>query len=165
MKNTTKTATQKALEFKRQELKDIKATAKRAQSQLKKDVATLRYEMKTLRANVKSDKADDRQYRKQAVIDRKAARKAVRDDIIAARLQKRGERVLKASERLNARSEKAAARAAKKAARIDAIQAKLDSLKNPVGIHAKKAAKKPSKAIVIVNPLAALSAAMNKKAA
>ena len=51
MKNTTKTATQKALEFKREELKDIKATAKRAQSQLKKDVAALRYEMKTLREN------------------------------------------------------------------------------------------------------------------
>ena len=164
MKNTTKTATQKALEFKREELKDIKATAKRAQSQLKKDVAALRYEMKTLRANVKSDKADDRQYRKQAVIDRKAARKAVRDNIIAARLLKRGERVLKMSDRLNARSEKAAARAAKKAARIDAIQAKLDSLKNPVGINAKKAAKKPSK-VTIVNPLAALDAAMNRKAA
>jgi len=163
MKNTTKTATQKALEFKRQELKDIKATAKRAQSQLKKDVATLRYEMKTLRANVKSDKSDDRQYRKQAVIDRKAARKEIRDNIIAARLQKRGERVLKASDRLNARSEKAAARAAAKAARIDALLAKLEALKNPVGIQARKASKKPSK-VTIVNPLAALDAAMKKAA-
>jgi len=163
MKNVTKTATQKALEFKRQELKDIKATAKRAQSQLKKDVATLRYEMKTLRANVKSDKADDRQYRKQAVIDRKAARKAIRDDIIAARLQKRGERVLKASDRLNARSEKAAARELRRIGRVEALEAKLAAIKNPVGIQARKAAKKPSK-VTIVNPLAALESAMKKAA-
>ena len=157
MKNTTKTATQKALEFKREELKDIKATAKRAQSQLKKDVAALRYEMKTLRANVMSDKADDRQYRKQAVIDRKAARKAVRDNIIAARLLKR-------SDRLNARSEKAAARELRRIGRVEALEAKLAAIKNPVGIQARKASKKPGK-VTIVNPLAALDAAMNRKAA
>ena len=164
MKNTTKTATQKALEFKREELKDIKATAKRAQSQLKKDVAALRDEMKTLRANVKSDKADDRHYRKQAVIDRKAARKAVRDNIIAARLLKRGERVLKMSDRLNARSEKAAARELRRIGRVEALEAKLAAIKNPVGIQARKASKKPGK-VTIVNPLAALDAAMNRKAA
>jgi len=164
MKKTTKSATQVALEFKRQELKDIKAAAKRAQADLKKDVASLRYEMKTLRENVKTDKSDDRQYRKQAVIDRKAARKAVRDDIIAARLQKRGSRVLAMSARMNAISEKRAVRAAAKAARIDALLAKVEALKNPVGVQARKAAKKPSK-VTIVNPLAALSAAMNKKAA
>ena len=37
MKNTTKSATQVALEIKRQELKDIKAAAKRAQADLKKN--------------------------------------------------------------------------------------------------------------------------------
>ena len=116
-----KTATQVTLEFKREELKDIKATAKRAQSQLKKDVATLRYEIKLLRTNVKTDNTNFK--------------------IAAAKIK-----------------------AEKKAARIDAIQAKLDALKNPIGIHAKKAAKKPSK-VTIVNPAAALIAVMNKKAA
>ena len=104
-------------------------------------------------------------YRKQVRADLKTVKKLARDEKAAARALKRGERVLKASARLNAKSEKAARVAAAKAARIDAIQAKLDALKNPVGVAAKKAAKKPSKAIVIVNPLAALSAAMTKKAA
>ena len=41
-KTTMKSATQVNLEIKRQELKDIKAAAKRAQADLKKNVANLR---------------------------------------------------------------------------------------------------------------------------
>ena len=123
-----KTETQKALEIKRQELKDIKDAGKRAQSQLKKDVASIRNVMKTLRENVKTDKSDDRFYRKQVIADRKMER------------------------------------AAAKATRIAAMEEKLEALKNPVGIKAKKAAKKPSK-VTIINPMAALEAAMSKKAA
>jgi hypothetical protein len=68
------------------------------------------------------------------------------------------------SARLNEKSEKRAVRATAKAARIAAMEAKLEALKNPVGINAKKAAKKPSK-VTIINPMAALEAAMSKKAA
>lgn len=124
MKNITKTATQKALEFKRQELKDIKATAKRAQAAFRKDVAKLRDEMKAMRVDIKTDKSDDRMYRKQVMADQKALRKEKRAQKLAARQE--------------AKAAKAATRAAVKAARIDAIQAKLDALKNSVGIQAKK---------------------------
>ena len=157
MKNTTKTATQVALEFKREELKDIKAAAKRAAVDLKKATATLRYEIKTLRENVKTDKTNFKIARKVAAAKIKAEKKD-------ARAMKANQRRINKALKADARIQKAAERAAKKAARIDAIQAKLDALKNPIGIHAKKAAKKPSK-VTIVNPLAALSAAMNKKAA
>jgi hypothetical protein len=37
----------------------------------------------------------------------------------------------------------------------------VEALKNPTGVAAKKAAKKPSK-VVIINPLAALESAMQK---
>ena len=47
-----------------------------------------------------------------------------------------------------AKTEKAAARAEKKAARVAKLEAKLAALKNPVGTAARKAAKRPSKAIV-----------------
>ena len=71
--------------------------------------------------------------------------------------------MLKASERLNARSEKAAARELRRIGRVEALEAKLAAIKNPVGIQARKAAKKPSK-VTIVNPLAALESAMKKAA-
>jgi hypothetical protein len=163
MKNTMKTNTQKALEFKRQELKDIKAAAKRAQADLRADVAKLLYEMKTLRKNVMTDKSADRLARKEKIADRRTVIKLQREEKAAARAQKRGSRVLAMSARMNAISEKRAVRAAAKAARIDALLAQVEALKNPVGVAAKKAAKKPSK-VTIVNPLAALDAAMKKAA-
>ena len=153
-----KTATQVALEKTRQELKDIKAAGKRAAVDLKKTTATLRYKIKMLRTNVKTDNTNFKIARKVAAAKIKAEKKD-------ARLLKANQRAANKALKADERRQKAATLAAKKAARINAIQAKLDALKNPVGIHAKKAAKKPSKAIVIVNPLAALSAAMNKKAA
>lgn len=153
-----KTATQVALEKTRQELKDIKAAAKRAAVDLKKATATLRYEIKMLRTNVKTDNTNFK-------IARKVAAAKIKVEKNTARVMKANQRRINKALKTDERLQKAATLAAKKAARIDAIQAKLDALKNPVGIHAKKAAKKPSKAIVIVNPLAALAAAMNKKAA
>jgi hypothetical protein len=48
-----------------------------------------------------------------------------------------------------AKENKAFDRAAKKAARIAKLEAKLAALKNPVGIAAKKANKKPSKVTVL----------------
>ena len=161
MKNTTKTSTQVAVEFKRQELFDVKAAAKRAQAQLKKDVATLRYEMKELLLNVKMDKAGAKVVRKQAIVERKRVRAAVKAEKVAARVQKRGERVLAMSARLNEKSEKRAVRAAAKVARIAAMEAKLNALRNPSGTAAKKASKKPSKVTIIKNPAAALISVMN----
>ena len=152
-----KTATQVALENTRQELKDIKAAAKRAAVDLKKATATLRYEIKMLRTNVKTDNTNFKIARKVTAAKIKAEKNAAR---VMKANQRRINKALKTDERL----QKAATLAAKKAARIDAIQAKLDALKNPIGIHAKKAAKKPSK-VTIVNPAAALIAVMNKKAA
>ena len=67
------------------------------------------------------------------------------------------------SARLYEKSAKRAVRAAAKAARIAAMEAKLEALKNPVGIQARKASKKPSK-VTIINPLAALESAMQKAA-
>lgn len=48
-----------------------------------------------------------------------------------------------------ARENKAFDRAAKKAVRIAKLEAKLASLKNPVGVAARKAAKKPSNVTVM----------------
>ena len=152
-----KTATQVALEKTRQELKDIKAAGKRAAVDLKKATATLRYEIKTLRTNVKTDNTNFK-------IARKAAAAKIKAEKKDARVLKANQRAANKALKADARLQKAATRAAAKAARIDAIQAKLDALKNPIGIHAKKAAKKPSK-VTIVNPAAALIAVMNKKAA
>lgn len=70
-----------------------------------------------------------------AIKEEAIIRKAVRADAKAAKIA--------------ARAEKATARAAKKAAKIAALEAKLASLKNPVGIKAVKAAKKPSKVTVL----------------
>jgi hypothetical protein len=118
--------------------------------------------MKTLREEVKTDKSRDRFYRKQVIADRKMERAAAKAQKVSARVEKRGQRVLAMSARLNEKSEKRAFRAAAKATRIAAMEAKLQALKNPVGIAAKKAAKKPSKVVTIINPTAALEAAMNR---
>ena len=70
---------------------------------------------------------------------------AIRVDLMAARVAKAKAKEIKKI----ARENKAADRAAKKAARIAKLEAKLASLKNPVGIAARKANKKPSNVTVL----------------
>ncbi len=70
---------------------------------------------------------------------------SIRLDMMAARVAK-----AKAKENKKiARENKAFDRAAKKAARIAKLEAKLAALKNPVGIKAVKANKKPSNVTVL----------------
>ena len=64
---------------------------------------------------------------------------AIRVDLMAARVAKARDKEIKKI----ARENKAFDRAAKKAVRIAKLEAKLASLKNPVGVAARKAAKKP----------------------
>ena len=64
---------------------------------------------------------------------------AIRVDLMAARVAKAKAKEIKKI----ARENKAFDRAAKKADRIAKLEAKLASLKNPVGVAARKAAKKP----------------------
>ncbi len=164
MKTTTKTASQVALENTRQELKDIKAAARLAAVDLKKNVATLRYEMKKMRENIKTDKKDERNIRKIVIADHKLARATKKAEKIDARDRKRIARVQKANMRADEKRIKRDLRSAAKAARVTALEAKLEALKNPVGIAAKKAAKKPSKVVITTGPVitAALEAAMNR---
>jgi len=63
---------------------------------------------------------------------------AIRVDLMAARVAKAKAKEIKAFDR-----------AAKKAARIAKLEAKLAALKNPVGIKAVKANKKPSNVTVL----------------
>jgi len=70
---------------------------------------------------------------------------AIRVDLMAARLAKSRAKEAKKI----ARENKAYDRAAKKAARIAKLEAKLAALKNPVGIKAVKANKKPSNVTVL----------------
>jgi hypothetical protein len=70
---------------------------------------------------------------------------AIRVDLMAARVAKAKNKEIKKI----ARENKAFDRAAKKAARIAKLEAKLASLKNPVGIKAVKANKKPSNVTVL----------------
>jgi RecA/RadA recombinase len=70
---------------------------------------------------------------------------AIRVDMMAARVAKAKAKEIKKI----ARENKAYDRAAKKAARIAKLEAKLASLKNPVGIKAVKANKKPSNVSVM----------------
>jgi len=70
---------------------------------------------------------------------------AIRIDVMAARVAKSRAKEAKKI----ARENKAFDRAAKKAARIAKLEAKLASLKNPVGIKAVKANKKPSNVTVL----------------
>ena len=70
---------------------------------------------------------------------------AIRVDLMAARVAKAKNKEIKKI----ARENKAYDRAAKKAARIAKLEAKLAALKNPVGIKAVKANKKPSNVSVL----------------
>ena len=70
---------------------------------------------------------------------------AIRVDLMAARVAKAKNKEIKKI----ARENKAFDRAAKKAARIAKLEAKLAALKNPVGIKAVKANKKPSNVTVL----------------
>ena len=72
-------------------------------------------------------------------------KEAIRIDVMAARVAKQRAKEAKKI----ARENKAFDRAAKKAARIAKLEAKLASLKNPVGIKAVKANKKPSNVTVL----------------
>ena len=72
-------------------------------------------------------------------------KEAIRIDLMAARVAKAKAKEIKKI----ARENKAFDRAAKKAARIAKFEAKLASLKNPVGIKAVKANKKPSNVTVL----------------
>ena len=72
-------------------------------------------------------------------------KEAIRIDVMAARLAKSRAKEAKKI----ARENKAYDRAAKKAARIAKLEAKLAALKNPVGIKAVKANKKPSNVSVM----------------
>jgi len=72
-------------------------------------------------------------------------KEAIRIDVMAARVAKAKNKEIKKI----ARENKAYDRAAKKAARIAKLEAKLAALKNPVGIKAIKAAKKPSNVSVL----------------
>ena len=72
-------------------------------------------------------------------------KEAIRIDVMAARVAKAKAKEIKKI----ARENKAYDRAAKKAARIAKLEAKLASLKNPVGIKAVKANKKPSNVTVL----------------
>ena len=70
---------------------------------------------------------------------------AIRVDLMAARVAKARDKEIKKI----ARENKAFDRATKKAARIAKLEAKLVALKNPVGVAARKAAKKPSNVTVL----------------
>ena len=72
-------------------------------------------------------------------------KEAIRIDLMAARVAKAKAKEIKKI----ARENKAFDRAAKKAARIAKLEAKLAALKNPVGIKAVKANKKPSNVSVM----------------
>ena len=72
-------------------------------------------------------------------------KEAIRVDLMAARVAKAKNKEIKKI----ARENKAYDRAAKKAARIAKLEAKLAALKNPVGIKAVKANKKPSNVSVL----------------
>jgi hypothetical protein len=72
-------------------------------------------------------------------------KEAIRIDVMAARVAKAKNKEIKKI----ARENKAFDRAAKKAARIAKLEAKLAALKNPVGIKAVKANKKPSNVTVL----------------
>ena len=72
-------------------------------------------------------------------------KEAIRIDVMAARVAKANAKEIKKI----ARENKAYDRAAKKAARIAKLEAKLAALKNPVGIKAVKANKKPSNVTVL----------------
>ena len=72
-------------------------------------------------------------------------KEAIRIDVMAARVAKAKNKEIKKI----ARENKAYDRAAKKAARIAKLEAKLAALKNPVGIKAVKANKKPSNVTVL----------------
>jgi hypothetical protein len=72
-------------------------------------------------------------------------KEAIRIDVMAARVAKAKAKEIKKI----ARENKAYDRAAKKAARIAKLEAKLAALKNPVGIKAVKANKKPSNVTVL----------------
>ena len=72
-------------------------------------------------------------------------KEAIRIDVMAARVAKAKAKEIKKI----ARENKAFDRAAKKAARIAKLEAKLAALKNPVGIKAVKANKKPSNVSVM----------------
>jgi hypothetical protein len=72
-------------------------------------------------------------------------KEAIRIDVMAARVAKAKNKEIKKI----ARENKAFDRATKKAARIAKLEAKLAALKNPVGIKAVKANKKPSNVTVL----------------
>jgi hypothetical protein len=74
---------------------------------------------------------------------------ALRASIKAEVAARKATKIAGKEARAKLRAEKVAARAAKKAEKIAALEAKLAALKNPVGIAAKKANKKPSKVTVL----------------
>ena len=75
----------------------------------------------------------------------KTIKASIQADIIANKAAKARDAEVKKI----ARENKAVDRAAKKAARIAKLEAKLSALKNPVGVAARKAAKKPSNVTVL----------------